>query len=238
MLGTAARAHASAAFTGGDGPEALCRRVVEGRFPFDPQSSRDAPIDDFVRLFAPGGILDGYFQSQIKPFVNTGDAVWRPQAIGGVPAPVDATTVATFQRAASIRDAFFPAPGPPQVRFTLSPPRGGADGEVATFMLGTVSVSTESGRPVQFSWPGSDGASSATLQFGRTGGAPDLQASGPWALFRLMAQARIATGRGVETPEVVFESGTHRASFTLQPGSSRNPFERNLLCGFRCPVVQ
>ncbi|HYZ65001.1 MAG TPA: type VI secretion system membrane subunit TssM [Acetobacteraceae bacterium] len=238
MLGAAAHAHASAAFTGGDGPEAVCRRVVDGRFPFDVQSSRDAPIDDFVRLFAPGGVLDGYFQSQIKPFVNTSDAVWRPQAVGGVAAPVDAATVATFQRAAAIRDAFFPAAGPPQVRFTLTPLVGAADSEVATLTLGTVSVSTDSARPVQFTWPGSDGASTATLQFGRTGGAPDLQASGPWALFRLIAQARIVTGRGMETPELVFESGAHRASFMLQPGSSHNPFERGLLRGFQCPVVR
>ncbi len=235
MLGTATHASAAAAFSSGDGPQALCRNVVEGRFPFSPRSSKDAPIDDFARLFAPGGVLDKYFEAQIKPFVDRRGPVWRAQALGGVAAPVDAASLASFQRAATIRDALFPSGGPPQIHFTVTP----RPGEMATLTLGAASVGTDAEQTVSFSWPGADGAGTATVQFGKTpDDGPAIKASGPWALFRLLAQARVSAARGTGTSEAVFEDGEHRAAFTLQAGSSSTPVQSSLLAGFTCPMIR
>jgi type VI secretion system protein ImpL len=77
MLGSAAQAAALAAFNASDGPKGLCHTVVDGHYPFDPASHQDTPIDDFTRLFMPGGMLDSYYQAQIKPYVDTRGAVWR-----------------------------------------------------------------------------------------------------------------------------------------------------------------
>ncbi len=236
MLGTASRAAATAAFTGGDGPQALCKTVVDGRFPFSAHATRDAPIDDFARLFAPGGVLDKYFKSQIKPFVDTRGSVWRAQAVGGVAAPVDPASLASFQRAAAIRDAFFPAGGPPQIHFTLTLKPDAS--EAATLTLGAASVSPDADHATAFSWPGGDAASTASLQFGKTSSdGPALQASGPWALFRLLAQGRLVA-EGAGSSDLTFESGTHRAAFTLQASSFSMPFQPNLLTGFTCPVIR
>ncbi len=238
MLGTAEHAALSATFSGGDGPGALCRSVVDGRFPFDPRSGQDAPIDDFSRLFAPGGQLDSYFQTQLKPFVDMSGTVWRPHGLGDAKAPVDAATVTVFQRAAAIRDAFFPAGGTgPQIRFTLTPASSGA--EKATLALGNTSIATDTPRTASFTWPGNDGMSDAGLHFGTAAdAAPALQASGPWALFRFLAQGRLSPGGGQETYALAFAAGGHQASFILQAASARNPFAHDLLRGFRCPVVR
>lgn len=236
MLGTATHAAAAAAFTGGDGPQALCKTVVDGRFPFSPRSSQDASIDDFARLLAPGGMLDKFFQAQIKPFTDTRGPVWRAQALGGVAAPVDPASLASFQRAAAIRDAFFPTGGPPQVHFTMAPKPGA--GETATLTLGTASVSADADHATALSWPDAGNGSTASLQFGKAPpDGPAFQASGPWALFRLLAQGRVLPGRG-EASDLIFESGQHRAAFTLQASSSSTPFQPKLLAGFSCPVIR
>ena len=83
----------------------------------------------------------------------------------------------------------------------------------------------------------------ARVVFGQAGdagrGAADpVGASGPWALFRLLQQARVSPSGRPEEFAVTFRSGGHEASFTLRAGSSRNPFGRNLLKDFRCPVLQ
>src|SRR6185437_6389457 len=56
------------AFNAPDGPATLCQRAVAGRYPFVAGSSNDIPLDDFGRLFAPTGLLDTFFNSQLRPF--------------------------------------------------------------------------------------------------------------------------------------------------------------------------
>jgi type VI secretion system protein ImpL len=262
MLGSAAQAAASAAFAGSDGPQELCRSVVDGHYPFDPASRQDAPIDDFTRLFAPGGTLDSYYQAQIKPYVDTRGAVWRAHALGGVRAPVDAATVASFQHAAAIRDVFFPVGGgQPQIRFTLTAAAG--NGTKATLTLGSASIATDAGRPVTFTWPGADGMNNAALVFstggGSTGGSSSgggapgkdpakqpanpvvetaLQENGPWALFRLLAAGRLQPEGSPDTYALSFATGGEEARFKLQAGSSHNPFGHDVFAGFKCPVVR
>ncbi len=265
MLGNAAAAAASAAFSGSDGPQELCRSLVDGHYPFDPGSQKDAPIDDFTRLFAPGGMLDSYYQSQIKPYVDTRGPVWRAHALGGVSPPVDEATIASFQRAAAIRDVFFPlGGGQPQIRFTLTAVQdggaqgGGAQGAVTkgaltkgTLTLGGSSIATDATRPVTFTWPGADGMNNAGLAFepgaapakdpaNRQATAPDteLQETGPWALFRLLAAGRLRPEGSPDTYALTFATGGQQAAFTLQAGSARNPFGRNVLAGFKCPEVR
>jgi type VI secretion system protein ImpL len=254
MLGNAAQQAASAAFSGSDGPAQLCRSVVEGHYPFDPGAGKDAPIDDFARLFAPGGMLDSYYQTQIKAYVDARGPVWRVHALGGVAAPVDAATVAGFQRVAIIRDMFFPlGGGQPQVRFTLTPVAGSS--AKATLTLGATSVATDATRPVTFTWPGADGMASASLTFDAGGKAGEdqgskqgsnpgdaagqgVQATGAWALFRLLDAGRLQPEGSPDTYLLTFSAGGQQAAFTLQAGSSHNPFGHNALAGFACPEVR
>ena len=84
----------------------------------------------------------------------------------------------------------------------------------------------------------------ATLQFEGGPGAvpalqaPALQASGPWALFRLLAQGRLSPAGSPTSFDLAFDVGDRHAAYALQAGSQRNPFSRNLLRGFRCPAVR
>ena len=233
-LGSAARSAAATAYASANGPDALCHEVVDGHYPFDAAAAQDAPIDDFARLFAPGGTFDRFFQTQLSPYVDSGHAVWKPQPHGGVEPPVDAAAAAAFQRAAAIRDSLFSTGGTvPAVRFTVAPVQGVSP---ATLRLGNASVvtGTATGNAVSLIWPGEDGLGSAMLQ---VADAAVLREDGPWALFRLLDHAGIAAGADAEHLRLNFNVGDARTAFALQTGSARSPFARTLLRGFRCPVL-
>lgn len=245
-LGNAAHQAAAAAFGGdrqdssaSDSPQALCHAVVDGHYPFESKSGDDASVDDFSRLFSPGGALDAYFLAEVKPYVDTSSAIWRPHALAGVAAPVDAASVASFQRAAAIRDAFFAGGGAAQIRFTLRPLAGNTSH--AVFALGATTLATDAADPVTFTWPLAAGASTASVRFPgkkNADAAPALTERGSWALFRLLADASREPGGEPVQFDYAFRSETAHADFELTAGSAFNPFGQNLLTGFKCPMVR
>src|SRR5690606_4163031 len=44
----------------------LCQQALGGRFPFTRSSGIDVNIDDFTRLFAPGGVIDNFFNTHLR----------------------------------------------------------------------------------------------------------------------------------------------------------------------------
>jgi type VI secretion system protein ImpL len=119
-------------------------------------------------------------------------------------------------------------------------------------VLGATSIATDATRPVTFTWPGADGIASAALNFiaggpagkdqqGNQGGAAageGVQATGAWALFRLLGEARLQPEGSPDSYLLTFTTGGAQAAFTLQAGSSHNPFGHNALAGFKCPEVR
>ena len=89
----------------------LCQAAFN-RYPFVAGSTQDVPLDDFVHLLGPGGLIDQFFDQYLKPFVDTTQTPWHWQSadhtrLGLSPGDL----CVTFQRAADIRDALFPAGG-------------------------------------------------------------------------------------------------------------------------------
>ena len=235
LSGNAAEA-ATTAFAAADGPGTLCRQVVNGHYPFRRGAAQEAPLDDFSRLFAPGGLLDSFFLTQVKPYVDTSQAVWRPHPVGGVASPVDATTVIRFQRAASIRDAFFPTGGTvPMLRFTLAP-LSEDTGTKAVMTVGGMTVAPAG--QTALAWPATGGNTQVALAFDPASGSPPVMGQGSWALFRVMDQAEVTASGGSDSFTIAFRSGGQQARFSLQAGSSRNPFGHPLLEGFQCPTIR
>jgi type VI secretion system protein ImpL len=227
-------------FNASGGPATLCRQAVAGRYPFSPGSSNDIPLDDFAKLLAPGGQLDGFFNTQLRPYVDMSGPVWHGQAVDGVPPPVSPADLAQFQRAAVIRDLFFGVGGAtPSVRFDLTPLSLDEGAKQVTLDLGGTVISYAHGPPrtTQITWPGASGMSTARLVFDPppAGGTGVLQASGPWALFRLFDQGSLQRAGSAERYTLTFRIGERQASFEIRAGSVLNPFAPGILRDFRCP---
>jgi type VI secretion system protein ImpL len=201
------------------------------------------PLDDFARLFAPGGLLDGFFNTQLRPYVDTAGRVWRLHPVDGVQPPISAGALAQFQRAAQIRDLFFGAGGAaPQVSFGLTPETLDPGARQVTLELGGTRIVYAHGPPVatQLTWPGNPPLTTARLVFdppspGTTG---VMEATGPWALFRLIGQGSLGGEGSGESYTLSFRQGERSASFALRAGSVLNPFNLAVLRDFRCPALQ
>ena len=64
--------------------------VVNGHYPFTPTTTTMWPIDDFARLFAPGGALDGFVNTLLRRYVDMSGKTWRLTSADAASAPVPA----------------------------------------------------------------------------------------------------------------------------------------------------
>ncbi|WP_291295951.1 type VI secretion system membrane subunit TssM [Elioraea sp.] len=232
-----AQAALAGAFQAGVAP--LCSAAIANRFPFVRGATAETPMDDFARLFAPGGLIDGFFNTNLRPFVDTTQRTWRLQAVEGVTPRVD---VANFQRASVIRDVFFSGGAQPTVRFEIQPVAMDPAAQSALLDLDGVQITYSHGpsRPTLVTWPGTNRMNNVRLVFSPppSGGEGAINASGPWALFRLFARAQVAPGRVPEEFTLTFSLGERQVSYVVRAGSVFNPFSLRELAEFRCPTLQ
>lgn len=243
LRGGVSRQAVVAAYNGAGGPAALCRQAVPGRYPFASGATDEIPLEDFNRLFAPGGMLDRFFTEQLRPFVDTSVKPWRPQEAAGIPPPVQPRDVLLFQRAQDIRDVFFASGREAAVKFDVMPT--GAD-------PGTRQVTLDLGldQPIRYAagppsttavmWPGPSRMLRVRLGWEpppRTGPAV-FNETGPWALFRLFDKGEVRRVGGPELYAITWRLEEREATFELRANSVQNPLLPGLLRGFQCPAIQ
>ncbi|MBL6613108.1 MAG: type VI secretion system membrane subunit TssM [Reyranella sp.] len=236
------RQQVAAAYNGVNGPGRYCAPAVNGRFPFVPGSTQETPLDDFAKLFAPGGLIDGFFNTQLRPYVNTTGKVWTAQAVDGITAPVSPTDIAQFQRATIIRDLFFASGGTTiAVRFDITPIELDPGASMVSLEFDGTSVTYAHGpaRSTQITWPGPNRMTNVRLVFEPhpAGGTGVLSETGPWAMFRLFARGTLQQAGSPERYLLTFNLGERSATFEIRAGSVMNPFAPGVLQDFRCPVV-
>jgi type VI secretion system protein ImpL len=156
--------------------------------------------------------------------------------VGGGPAPISATDVAQFQRAAAIRNAFFPAPLPGQaasaLQFELIPLGGSGGTLVADGVSHPIAAGNRPGRPVTLQWP-SRGSISVAFE-----GEPAASAwvlDGPWAALRLASRGRLQPTADANRLRLTLVQGGKALDFELRTRSVVHPFGMAELAEFRCP---
>jgi type VI secretion system protein ImpL len=242
LLGGNPRGQLAAVFNAAGGPAQVCPGAIRGIYPFERESAHDISLQEFSQLLGPGGLIDGFVNTLLRPYIDMSGASWRPQAADGVAAPVTPTDLTQFQRAATIRDAFFTAgSATPSIRFDVTPVSVDRATRQAILDIDGADItdSHDPPRPTQITWPGSGDTSIAKLQFDPPlPGQPEgLHETGPWAMFRLFGHGKLKSGTSPDHYTLIFESSGREAVFDLKAGPGPNPFTPGLLQDFRCPTV-
>jgi type VI secretion system protein ImpL len=229
-------------FNGAGGPASLCEAAISGRYPFVRNSANDVPLDDFGKLFAPGALLDGFFNTQLRPYVDMSGRNWKGQAVDGVPAPASPEDIAQFQRAAVIRDLFFAGGGAtPSIRFDITPMTLDPGANQVTLDLDGTTVNYAHGptRATQITWPGANRMQNVRLVFdpAPATGTGVLAETGPWAMFRLFDHGTLQQGASAERYTLTFKLGDRAVSFEIRASSVLNPLAPGILQDFRCPKL-
>jgi type VI secretion system protein ImpL len=215
----------------------FCARAVAGRYPVSQGAKVDVLPEDFGQFFAPGGLMDDFFQRKLQPLVDVSTKPWSFRPTGDGTRPVAPAALADFERAARVREVFFRGGGrAPAFRVDvraleladgLKELTLDIDGQVTKFTAGNT-------QSVSLQWPGARLSSQIRLS-AQPGGTP-MVFEGPWALFRLFDRFEVqSTPQQPERFVVVINLDGHRARLEVTASSVFNPFRLRELQQFRCP---
>lgn len=215
-----------------------CKAALSGRYPFAKGTQQDVLMADFGKVFAANGIVDQFFNTNLKAFVDTAAVQWRElssdKALG-----LSAGSIRQFQIASKIRDAFFPAGGNvPQVQFELKPLS--LDDRVGTFRLNVEGQElTYRHGPEQltkFQWPGTNNSAGVRVVFESLDGKQVSRSKeGAWALFRMFDEFNIEPTSLPDRFNLTVQLEGFSARFELRAASVNNPFGISEYQSFRCP---
>ena len=216
----------------------LYQSGVQGRYPFSRTSNRDTTLEDFSRFFAQGGILDQFFNNNLKAFVDTSGKSWRMIEQNNQAISVSSRVLTQLQAAAKIRQMFFAGGTNPLVKFNLKPLT--LDPNATSFWLNIEGQQTkyspsEAGKSASFQWPGTDGSRLVSFGFDTKDGKKlHKEIEGPWAWFRLLELAHIQ-----QTDQdkflLTFAIDGLQARYELSASSVDNPFTLREFDNIRFP---
>ena len=219
----------------------FCKKATLGRYPFVRSSTTDVTQDDFVRIFAPGGLVDDFFQKNLAAYVDTTTRPWKFRQIGDATMGMSSEGLLQFQRAQTIRNVFFRGGGKaPTLRLEFKPVE--MDASITQFILDVdgqlIKYNHGPQVPTPVQWPGSKGSMQVRLQMAPVsapGSASGQVFEGPWALFRMLDGTKIDSTNQPEKFYVTFNVEGRRAQFEVLSNSVENPFRFSELEQFRCP---
>jgi type VI secretion system protein ImpL len=215
----------------------VCQTVVEGRFPFSKNPSRQVPLSEFAQIFAPDGALDRFFNTNLAVHANMGSGDWTWNADSPLADKLSLQTLRQFQKASVIRDAFFPG-GSPTVNLEITVIQTAAHDRIRQSVLviddQPVQMRQKGNTPVTVKWPG--GGGNTTLQLLPEIGNRESQKiwQGPWAFLQFVQEG---SPRQVgDVLQVTHIIGGRNITFEIRVNTLANPFNLAELREFRCPT--
>lgn len=220
----------------------FCHKAINNRYPFKRNSTEDVTPDDFSRIFASGGLVDGFFQNYLSQYVDTTRHIWQFRKVGDARMGGASQDLQQFQRAKIIRDVFFQGGGNKAgMELTFKPID--MDASITQFILDIdgqlVRYSHGPQIPVTVQWPGTRGSSQVRLQISLADSGSSLTGQvfeGPWALFRMFDKVQIARSNQPDKFIVNFNIENRKVQFEVSANSVLNPFRLEELEKFNCPA--
>lgn len=215
------------------------RQRLAGRYPLNPNATREVTLEDFERFFGPKGTLATFHQRNLQPFLE--EVPKQLQNAEGDPL-LRSDVLVSLERAERIREAYFDGDGILDVAFSLEPLRLSpnkrrsvisVDGQLIEYLHGA-NIS------VPMIWPNSlrsRNESRVTLAPDQVNHSPrSLRQQGAWAWFRLVDNAEVI-GISERELDLRFSIDGGTMHYRLRAERAHNPFTRPLVSGFGLPTA-
>jgi len=221
-----------------------CRQIVGRNFPFENGRS-EVPMTEFAKLFSPAGIMQRFFDENLKALVDTSSRpwTWKPEV-----AQADRLSNATlrqFERADLIKQAFFPTGNAfPSVGLQVVPRALSQQAETASLEVNGNVVFVTRGPgfnaeiqpvPANFDWPSNTATPRVVLVL-----QPDVpgyrsrqEIHGDWAFYRFIKSNRVSSGQNKFVVRKTL--GGRQVSFSITLRTKPNPFFLSAVGDFSCP---
>lgn len=217
----------------------FCEQALANRYPFNRGAAADVAMQDFQKLFSPGGLIDGFVNQHLMRNIDIRSRPWTAKRVNGVDLGLSPTAIQQMQYASEIREAFF-ANGPSAaVAFQITPEALDPKARSVSLQIDGQEVGFKhrggSTTPVPVTWPGQVGFAQVAFEPSARNAESTMRKDGPWAWFRLLDAAEVRRTNVSDRKRVIFNVGGRIAIFQLQSGSVLNPFALPALQKFSCP---
>ncbi|GGE53919.1 type VI secretion system membrane subunit TssM [Actibacterium pelagium] len=217
----------------------FCEQALANRYPFKRSAGADVAMQDFQKLFSPGGLIDGFVNQHLIRNLDTRSRPWTSKRVNGVDLGLSPTSIQQMQYAAEIREAFFANGAAPAVAFQITPEALDPKAKSVSLQIDGQEVGFKhrggSTNPVPVTWPGNVGFAQVSFEPSSRNSESTMRKDGPWAWFRLLDAAEVRRTNVSDRKRVIFNVGGRIAIFQLQSGSVINPFALPALTKFSCP---
>ncbi|MDC0612211.1 type VI secretion system membrane subunit TssM [Vibrio sp.] len=212
------------------------RQKLAGRYPFNPASRKDASLEDFADFFAPNGVLDKFYNDQLKVFIDERSYGNEDEEQNGE--VIKPQILAEIKRAKRIQSAFFNRKGVLDVNFAVEPMRlsGNKRRSVLNVDGQFLLYSHGSRENVELIWPNTlrdSAVSKITLIPTKTNIQPrSITIQGPWAFFRLLDQGDVVSASNTSVDYKFTVDGGDMV-YRINSEADANPFTQPLFKSFR-----
>lgn len=204
-------------------------------YPFNPRSQSDASLDAFERFFKPNGVLDTFYQQNLRLFMENDLSLED----GDNNVIIREDVREQLDTAQEIREAFFSRHNGLGAQFAVETVSLSGNKRRSVLNLDGQLVDYSQGRnyTAHLVWPNNmrEGNESKLTLIGVSGGAPrSISFSGPWAQFRLFGAGQL-TGVQEGTFSVRFNVDGGAMVYRVHTDTEDNPFTGGLFSQFRLP---
>ncbi|EFJ2164287.1 hypothetical protein D3075_20445 [Escherichia coli] len=205
---------------------------LANNYPFNPRSAQDASLDAFERFFKPDGILDTFYQQNLKLFIDNDLSLED----GDNSVIIREDIIAQLKTAQKIRDIFFSKQNGLGTSFAVETVSLSGNKRRSVLNLDGQLVDYSQGRnyTAHLVWPNNmrEGNESKLTLIGTSGNAPrSISFSGPWAQFRLFGAGQL-TGVQDGNFTVRFSVDAGAMTYRVHTDTEDNPFSGGLFSQF------
>lgn len=211
---------------------------LRGRYPFNSKTDTDVAMSDFTRFFKSGGVMDNFYENNLKPFVTNNGGYYQVKTIDGRGLPVSNSTLSQFRVVKVIQSGLFSEnPEQPIVSFKLEPHFLEATLSRVVLQIGNQQMEYRHG-PIlsnKFIWPDESGDTTVISEKFEdlTGNRTSYQTEpGAWALFRFIDQMQMSYSSGRDVMILKTQVDGKYANYLLSTQRSPNPFDMTIYRAF------
>ncbi|BCG10650.1 type VI secretion system membrane subunit TssM [Buttiauxella agrestis] len=210
------------------------QQTLADRYPFDPQAEQDASLDAFDRFFKPAGILDSFYQENLKLFIESKLTLGEDGQV-----LIRQDVQQQIETAQKIRDTFFTQQSGLGTQYAAETVELSANKRRSVLNMDGQLLDYSHGRnfTAHLVWPNTmrEGSESKLTLIGTGGGAPrSIIFSGPWAQFRLIDAGQL-TNVEDGSFDVRFNVDGGHMIYRIHVDTQDNPFTGGLFSDFTLP---
>jgi type VI secretion system protein ImpL len=218
----------------------FCKAAIEERYPLMQASNSDIILDDFSRFFGYTGMMDTFFNSHLRKYVDISKSPWKVRSSKMAPIVISQSALNTFEMADQIKRGFFQhGSAEAGIDYALRPNSMSAAISQANFNINGQKEQYSHGPSItrKMTWPGPEanyGVKITTLH--TDGSSSRITESGVWAWMKVLNKVSLQPTLKPEKYNLMLNSNGYEVRYDLVAGTSNNPFALLKQLKFSCPT--